>query len=45
MAEVASFLRRLASGELPATPPAGLPQELQEFLEGLLTAIKEAKGA
>jgi len=45
MAEVASFLRRLANGELPTTPPAGLPQELQEFLEGLLTAIKEAKGA
>jgi tetratricopeptide (TPR) repeat protein len=42
MPEVASFLRRLAGGELPVLP-AGLPDELRQFLEQLLAAAKEAK--
>ena len=42
MPELAAFLRRLAGGEVPAVP-AGLPQELRQFLEGLLAAIRERR--
>ncbi len=42
MAEVASFLRRLAGGEV-AVIPAGLPAELQQHFEQLLAAVREVR--
>jgi tetratricopeptide (TPR) repeat protein len=41
--EFAGFLRQIAAGEVPAVP-GGLPGELQEWVEGLVAAIREARG-
>jgi hypothetical protein len=39
---LASFLRELAQGKLPALPP-GLPAELHQILAQLLEGVKEAR--
>jgi hypothetical protein len=42
--DFAAFLRQVAAGQEPAVP-GSLPKELRELSEGLLHAIKEAKGS
>jgi tetratricopeptide (TPR) repeat protein len=39
--ELAGFLRQIAAGEVPAVP-GGLPDELRQWLEGLVGAIRSA---
>ena len=40
--DFAAFLRQIAAGELPPIPD-GLPDELREWVEGLVKAIREAQ--
>jgi len=42
--DFAAFLRQVAAGQLPAVP-ASLPAELRQLSEGLVQAIKEARGS
>jgi len=41
--DFATFLRQLAAGQV-APIPGGLPEELREWVEGLVEKIREAQG-
>ena len=42
LSDLAGFCRRLSAGELPGVP-AGLPNEIAQFLEQVLAAVRETK--